>query len=90
MGHCLIIYSRKNGPPKLIRTTLCGFADRRLGYSAIGGFVRNVRFGGEGGLRSHEPVFHDWHVSTVLPSAGLGDFSIEIGRGYPIRTDGRY
>ena len=31
--------------------------------------------GGEGGLRSHEPVFHDWHVSTVLPSAGLGDFS---------------
>ena len=46
MGHCLIIYSRKNGPPKLIRTTLCGFADRRLGYSAIGGFVRNVKFGG--------------------------------------------
>ena len=32
--------------------------------------------GGEGGLRSHEPIFHDWHVSTVLPSAGLGDFSV--------------
>ena len=50
----------------------------------------SINPGGEGGLRSHEPVFHDWHVSTVLPSAGLGDFSIETGRGYPIRTDGRY
>lgn len=57
MGHCLIIYSRKNGPPKLIRTTLCGFADRRLGYSAIGGFVRNVRFGGVERTRTSEPPF---------------------------------
>ncbi len=57
MGHCLIIYSRKNGPPKLIRTTLCGFADRRLGYSAIGGFVRNVRFGGVERARTSVPLF---------------------------------
>lgn len=21
-------------------------------------------------------IFHDWYVSTVLPSAGLGDFSV--------------
>ena len=34
-------------------------------------------------------IFHDWYVSTVLPSARLGDFSIEIGREDPIRTDGR-
>ncbi len=52
------------GEPREIRALVCGFADRRLDYSAIGSKIN----GGPGGIRTHErlaalPIFKNGAIS---------------------------